>query len=425
MRTHLLAIGGLLLITVITFHKVLLPPQPIMALDSPLATVARGRANVMEGLEVVYNPVGYLGMGGHEVTYTTRTPLHKFVPLELYNTVLFTLYAFLAGVAGYLLCLALRLSPFAGFVGGSAVMLSGHFITTTFSGHAGTFVMWPMLLLAWALLTVGVERRSILAFFWSGVCAGIGISGQFDVGVIIALCMFAWLVFLIVHTRAQGRWAVLAIGLVLAAAAGFVFMLPQLYYVIGLAGAAEGAGGVAADTRTALEKWSWATQWSLPKMETLSLLVPGFFGYGTPASQYWGAIGQDTRWLTEHVGFPRFSQSTQGVGVAVVALAVMAACCVRDTSRRLRVKFWLVVALVALVFAWGRYFDLRPSSGTGFGPYRLFYWLPKMDSMRNPIKFMYPLMIAVAVLAAYGVDYALSAVAGSHGHAHKSRKKSH
>ncbi|NLF40149.1 hypothetical protein GX586_11935, partial [bacterium] len=117
---------------------------------------------------------------------------------------------------------------------------------------------------------------------------------------------------------------------------------------------------------------------------------------------------------------------TQGLGVVAIGLAlfaVMAGILVERrpspeaeaprttdhrspiTDYRPVVMFWAVAAVVALVFAWGRYLDMSPHGASGFGPYRLFYMLPKMDAMRNPLKFLYPMMLSVAVLAAFGMQY--------------------
>ena len=92
--------------------------------------------------------------------------------------------------------------------------------------------------------------------------------------------------------------------------------------------------------------------------------------------------------------------------VMLVLLALFAAA--RVPAQRGAIYFWAWVALIALLFAWGRYFDVAPTAGRGLGPYRLFYWLPKMDSMRNPLKFLYPFMLALAILAAFGMDIVLT-----------------
>jgi hypothetical protein len=66
-------------------------------------------------------------------------------------------------------------------------------------------------------------------------------------------------------------------------------------------------------------------------------------------------------------------------------------------ARRPEVAFWAGAALVSLLLAWGKYAPL----------YRLFYALPKMSSIRNPVKFLYPFEVAMAVLFAFGVEWFL------------------
>ena len=61
----------------------------------------------------------------------------------------------------------------------------------------------------------------------------------------------------------------------------------------------KGVAGTQQDAQTKQERWDWATQWSLPKWETLSLVVPGLFGYrmDTPdGGEYWGAVGRSPAW---------------------------------------------------------------------------------------------------------------------------------
>ena len=64
--------------------------------------------------------------------------------------------------------------------------------------------------------------------------------------------------------------------------------------------------------------------------------------------------------------------------------------------------FWTIVFLIGLLLSYGRYCDVSPGSASGFGPYRIFYHLPMMSDMRNPIKFLYPVMLALSALSALG-----------------------
>ena len=398
---HTIAVAGLALVTLIVFHSVLLPPKPVVASDAPLASQMAYRRN--PGRTVQWSANGYLGRGGSIRQYGLGM-VKLLAPVKYSNTLFFPLAVFMVGLGFYLFCLSQGLGPLAAFTGAASLMLSGHFLTCVMSGHTGKFLMWACLCFALWLLTLGIRRRSILAIAWSGVAAGIGVSCQLDVGSIIMLFLGAWAAFLIWQTRAKKAWLKLSAGLIIAAMAGSVYCASSVYSLMGLAAqSSDGAGG---ETRSAEEKWNWATQWSLPRVETLTFVAPGFFGFGVGDSPYWGRIGQDARWPEHHVGFPRFSMSTQNMGIVVVALALLAIIAAprMNANSRKVIYFWAVALVIALVFSWGRYFDLGGASASGVGPYRLFYSLPKMDAMRNPMKFLYPFMLALSILAAYGME---------------------
>ena len=425
-KPHLWAVAGILLIVIVVFHSVIFPPAPLLAQDAPLVSEVLSRQRVESGDNVYWDTAGYLGTGGGTISAGASNfridfaHLKKFIPVTLVNTFNFPLAVFIIGVAFYLFALSLNLKPLAAFTGAAAIMLSGHFISCAYSGHTGKFFMLAYLSLALWLLTAGIKKRSILYLLWSGVCGGLGVSSQLDVGFIIVIFFAAWTVFLIYQTKKQKLWLKLSAGLVIACAAGIVYSASTIYSLIGLAKSESGGTAGVKDERTAAEKWNWATQWSLPKVETLTFVMPGFFGFGLPDSPYWGKIGRDARWDTQHVGFPRFSMSTQNIGVIVVALTILAliTASLRDDYSKKNIYFWGGALVIALACAYGRYLDFGGASGSGFGPYRLFYWLPKMDAMRNPLKFLYPVMIAFAILSAYGMDYLLD-----YGKAEKSKRK--
>ena len=120
--------------------------------------------------------------------------------------------------------------------------------------------------------------------------------------------------------------------------AGFIAMQT----VIALIGSSiTGIAGIADTGQNAETKehhWDWATQWSLPKAETLAIFVPGLFGYkmDTPNNMmpqfqdayrggvYWGGIGRDPgldQFLdaggtgTPPAGFMRFTGGTNYCGI--------------------------------------------------------------------------------------------------------------
>jgi len=412
-KNHLIAIAGLALIVIVVFYNVLLPPKPLLAQDSSLVSEVISRQRNASGKDIYWNTTGYLGNGGGRLAGKLGKARIDFImwrklfPVKFRNTFDFPFAVFLVGLGFYLFCVSLELKPLAAFTGAASIMLSGDFISATYSGHTGKFFMWAYLCFAIWLLTSGIRKRNILLLLWAGICGGIGVSSQLDIGFIIVLFFFAWTLFLIWQTRNQKRWVKLSAGLAIACAAGLIYSASTVYTLMGLARSAEGKTSQAKDTRTEAEKWNWATQWSLPKAETLTFVMPGFFGFGLPDSPYWGKIGQDARWPKQHIGFPRFSMSTQNMGIIVFALAILALATAAkmDSYSKKTIYFWGIAIIVALLFAYGRYFDIGGVSESGFGPYRLFYSLPKMESMRNPLKFLFPFMMGISLLASYGMQY--------------------
>ena len=180
------------------------------------------------------------------------------------------------------------------------------------------------------------------------------------------------------------------------------------------------------------QHWDWATQWSLPKKETLGLIIPGVFGYkmDTPKDMmpqfqnaynggvYWGGVGRDPaldRFLdaggqgTPPSGFMRFTGGGNYCGILVTLIAAWA---IAQSFRRRNsvftgtqqkfIWFWTAVLAVSLPLAWGRF---APFSKTGDSMmfYGLLYHLPFFSTIRNPAKFLIFLSWALVILFAYGV----------------------
>src|SRR5205807_2582803 len=127
----------------------------------------------------------------------------------------------------------------------------------------------------------------------------------------------------------------------------------------------KGIAGMNQDAETKREHWDAATMWSLPKLETLRVIIPGLFGYRMDTANggnYWGTVGQEPGWEETHKGQPRHSGSGEYAGVPVVLIAFWA------LFRSLRAKgspfsalqqksiwFWASAALISLLFAFGRH----------------------------------------------------------------------
>ena len=405
MRPHLFSLLGLLLVTAALFYRVLLPLSPVVASDSPYHQIVRKAQIAAKPGGVMWSEDGYLG-NGHSANYELYSPIRRFVPFKYYNTVLFPLCVFLAGLGLYAFLCVIGLKSKSAFVGALALILSGHFITCVFSGHAGTFMMWAVFMWDLFALTCAVKFRSIIAMVWAGLLSALVLRYQFDIGFLLLIILFFWFLVLLWKEKEKKQFGKLFIGTILSLIVFCAFGAHAFFYVLGISNdSASNAAVTESAKESKLEKWDWATQWSFPMSETSSLLFPGIYGWGNQDAEapYYGAIVRSLKW--PQGGIENFSINTQGEGAAILLLALLAVSLLFSSYReKWFVIFWLAVAIAGLLFSYGRYCDISPGSETGFGPYRLFYLLPKMSDMRNPIKFLYPFMLAVSVLCALGFN---------------------
>jgi hypothetical protein len=240
-----------------------------------------------------------------------------------------------------------------------------------------------------------------------------GIMEAFDIGALFSMLVGA---FVFYHAIASGgplrqklatgigRLCVVALSAALISAAALMTLISTQI---------KGVAGTQQDTRTKLERWDWATQWSLPKREALGLIVPGLFGYRMDTSDggnYWGAVGRDPKWDRYFAsdkqgpppqGFMRFTGGGNYAGVLVVLVALWTTFqsfrrnrSVFPASDRRVLRFWAVAVLVCLLLAFGR-----------FAPfYQILYQLPYFSTIRNPAKFLHLLSFALLILFAFGID---------------------
>jgi len=180
----------------------------------------------------------------------------------------------------------------------------------------------------------------------------------------------------------------------------------------------QGIVGMGQDAASKARRWNEATQWSLPKKETLGLLVPGLFGFrmGMPkGGEYWGEVAQDPaydRYFKAKKAGKEATPPPPGAlrrqtgggfyaGVLVVLVAVWGAVQsfrkndgVFSPRERRFIWFWLGGTLLALLMAYGRWAPF----------YRVFYALPFASVIRNPAKFIHLVSWALIILFGYGLQ---------------------
>jgi len=305
------------------------------------------------------------------------------------------------------------LAPAACLLGGLAATLGSSFFSAACWGVASHAITVGMVFFALAAFADTSSRGRWLRVVLAGLAVGMSVTEGADIGALFSVYVAAFVVYqawLAEGPRVKnmvagvGRVALLAVCAALLAAQAISGLVSTEI---------KGVAGTQQDAETKEAHWDWATQWSLPKWETLSLVVPGLFGYrmDTPGGgEYWGAVGSAAAWdryfANGRQGPPpqkllRYSGGSSYLGVPVVLVAVWAAWqslrrkdSVFSLIQRKWLWFWLGVSLISLLLAYGR-----------FAPfYRGVYALPYFSTIRNPVKFLHVFAFALVVLFAYGVD---------------------
>ena len=278
----------------------------------------------------------------------------------------------LLGMCAWFAFQRLRLAPFAALLGALGVALTSCFFSTVCWGVAPMVLGIGMSYLAIGLVASASRAADRLerwaSYALAGLAAGMGVIEAADVGAVFSLIVIAFVVF---HSLVEDGpfLAKVARGIFrMLVVAGFAFFIAG-QTVIGLFNSQmNGGAGTGQDMQAKAQHWDWATQWSLPKTETFSLVIPGLFGYrmDTPdGGNYWGRIGSDPaidRWRNndrqgeQPQGLMRFSGGGYYLGVPVALVALWAGLqslrkkdSVFTLSERKMLWFWGGLGIVCLL----------------------------------------------------------------------------
>ena len=302
----------------------------------------------------------------------------------------------------------LELSRPAALFGAVIYAWQGDILPFVYPGHFGYITAWPFFALAgWGAL------RATRTLFWpyavfSGACCGImvGLLTNADRGGIA--CLLIGALYLAAAFRFDRERATHLGHLVLCVAVAAVIALAPL-----LALYKNNIAGVKlAGSTNREETYKLVTQYSLGPAETLTYLVPGFFGWHIHNFEgpYWGWIGEWPDWPKNHQGSRNLNLGISTTGTVATALALLAVCLllpgellgpIRLPERQLFYgRLLLVLGFVALVLSWGWH--------TGF--YRPLFALPLMDKWRNPLKWVQITNFALVVLGSIGVQHLVASL---------------
>jgi hypothetical protein len=338
-------------------------------------------------------------------------PLNPLAAAQCSPWFFFTTYAPLMATFALLAMAAflreLDLPRPAALFGGVIYAWQGDLLPFVYPGHYAYITTWPFLAIAaWGALRS--ERTGHWAYaVISGACCGIMVGLQPDRGAIASLLIAA--LFLAPMFRRLGATQSLLAGLhhlsLCIGVAALIALAPLLALfqsnIVGvkIAGAADRE-----------ETYKLVTQFSLGPAETLTYLVPGFFGWhiNSPDGPYWGWIGEWPDWPLQHHGDRNLNLAISTTGTVATVMALIGVALLlpgnllgpgKLTDRQsFYGRVLLALGFVTLVLSWGWHTGL----------YRPLFTLPLMDKWRNPLKWLEMTNFALVVLSAMGVQHLLT-----------------
>ena len=397
----------------IFLYDVFLPNQTLFANDGPLGRISEQCHQLPQRFLGCWSDLNNIGFDGG-----AASPSISMMMLWLLGPVLFSkFYAFLSllilGIGAWCFFRQSRLAPPACLLGGIAAMLTSTFFCVAVWGMAAHVIAAGMVFLALACLADPTARPRWLLLVLAGFAVGMDVAEAADVGAIFSLLVAAFAVYQ--AWIAEGpRIRNVAIGLgklaVVVLCAGFLAAQTMRSLVTT---SIQGISGTQQDAQTKEQRWGWATQWSLPKVEALGLVEPGLFGFRLDThdgGEYWGKMGRDAAWDKylangkqgpPPTGLYRYTGGNSYIGLLVALIALWAASqslrprnSVLSSNHKKWLWFWSALAIVSFLLALGRYAPF----------YRLFYAIPYASTIRNPTKFLYLFSLAFVILFAFGID---------------------
>ena len=395
----------LFLVLAFLFRESLFPGRVLFANDAPLGFIKHYFENGRDGWGVWLDHtwVGYaLPAGGPRFT-TFFSVL--CAGLDGQGAVTFAnFYApvclWVLGMCAWVFFRQLGCGSAVCLMGALAAALNGAFFTYAAWGLPVRALAAGMTFLALAALASSGRKRWWPLAVLAGLAVGQGVMEAYDIGALLSLYVAAFAVFIVLNTEG---WSLKSLGkgftvvCIMAVMAGLM-----AYHSIASVQETQ-TKGIVNREMSAEAKWDFATQWSLPKGETVRIAVPGLFGYrmdGPPEERYWGGVGRTSGWEEHKQGIPH--HSGYGVYAGVPVLLVAFWCIVNAFRRdgpytvpeRSLIYFTAVLALISLGMAWGQHSVF----------FQLIHPLPFFKDIRNPIKFMQPFSLLVVILFGLGLQ---------------------
>ncbi|MGD0339204.1 MAG: hypothetical protein ABSB78_10485 [Bacteroidota bacterium] len=394
-RTDLIAIAILYVLTLILFRGIVFE-NAVFSTEGDTAAAqswleAGTQLHETEKVPILWMPYAFSGMPAFgSLAYTPASVdylgiiIHFVFSLLFFNgTMAWMVQAyFFGGVSMYILLRILKQGPVASAIGAMIFMFNPYAVDLAHSGHGSkllALMYLPALMLATHYL---FEKRSWLSF--GLFAAGVGtllLTNHVQMAYYVFMVIGCyWIYTVIIEIKSQRKtvftksvlfWGGIILGFCVSA---FVYLSVYEYSHFTLrsgSGMPGAAGGLT---------FEYATNWSFHPFETLTLLIPSFFGFQSP--YYWG-------WMP-------FTETTNYFGLLPILLSIIALIYCRN---RMTV-FCALMAVLVLLMSFGKHFSVFYNI--------LFHYLPFFSKFRSPAMILSLLPFIGAIFSAYGVSFLMT-----------------
>lgn len=318
-----------------------------------------------------WNPYFYCG----QPLFATLQPgvlyplniLLLLLPFDLAFNLIIIIHYFLGGVFTYFFIRTLNATNIGAFIGALTFMLSGYLLSVhNLLPHLLSVTWLPLILLCYQNYLI---KGSLKALVFTSVCLtmmflGGGIEILYGTFLAIFILLFFPDPFGVGITPPPLKKRIFFIGLVL-----LLFLLlsaVQLVPFLELAFKSIRSGGLS---------YQEAIIWSLDFKDLLQFFLPDPYGYGSSTERYWS----NQSWL-----------KTIYLGIIPFALSIFFI-----IEKRRKAAPFLIIILISLTLSFG--------GNTPIYKF-LFNYIPFLNTIRYPVKFLFIFTFLISIMAGIGYD---------------------
>ncbi|MBI3191708.1 MAG: hypothetical protein HYZ36_03505, partial [Pedosphaera parvula] len=293
----------LLAVLVSLFRAGFEPEQVLFSNDGPLGALVSQAETAHQTFTGVWKPFNWLGNQEPSALPNLTQAIFLAIGPALFKEqgpVFFAKFytpaaLLILGLSAWFLFYHLGFNQAVCVLGALAASLNTDPFSYACWGLASITLAMAAIFLALGLL-VADRTSTWIKLVIGGSAIGLTIMEGFDVGAIFSFYVAAFVLFQ-AQTEEGDSSRKLVKGIVQVAVVAVVAAFVAAQALSTLIGTQiKGITGTQQDAQTKAQRWDGATQWSLPKIETLRVIIPGLFGYRLDTSNggnYWGSVGQD------------------------------------------------------------------------------------------------------------------------------------